>query len=295
LRYEGVSPAGRHGLHALDWGRRSARRVLVCAHGYSGNAHDFDFLARELARDTRVICPDVAGRGASDRLPSPFAYHFTQFLADFRALLAHIDADQVDWVGTSMGGLLGLLLAAEPKSPIRSLVMNDVGAFLPTDALMRIARNLRAPARFATLAEVEAHLRHTHRDWGEIDDVQWAHLVRHGARRVEGGWQLHYDPQIAQVFGPLPLVSGLHFWSAWHRARCPVLLVRGERSEVFPRWVAATMLDVKPQAELVEVAGAGHAPALMSRDEIAMVAEFVAGARTVRTRAIGQGRDAAAA
>ena len=267
---------------------------MVCAHGYSGNARDFDFLARELAGGARVLCPDVAGRGESDRLALPLAYHFPQFLADFRSLLAYAEVDEVDWIGTSMGGLLGLLLAAAPASPVRRLVMNDVGAFLPAGALARIARNLRAPERFATHAEVEAHIRHAHRDWGDLTEAQWAHLVRHGARRAEGGgWRLHYDPQIARVMQPLPFVSGLYFWDAWYRVQCPVLLIRGERSEVFPSWVAQAMLDTKPQAELVEVADAGHAPALMSASQIATVAKFLGGTRTASAPAIAPRRAAA--
>jgi pimeloyl-ACP methyl ester carboxylesterase len=259
--------------------------VVVCAHGYSGNAHDFDPLAGELAQAARVICPDVAGRGQSDWLAAPFGYNFTQFLADFRSLLAHIGVDAVDWIGTSMGGLLGLMLAAQARSPIRSLVMNDVGAFVPLEALRRIAGNLHAPERFASLAEVEAHLRRTHADWGEITDAQWASLVRHGARKVEGGYRLHYDPRIAQVVQPPPFAPGLYFWSEWYRVRCPVLLVRGEHSEVFPPSVAAAMVAAKPGTERVEVAGAGHAPALMSAAEIATVREFVESAGEARALA----------
>lgn len=175
-----------------------------------------------------------------------------------------------------MGGLLGMLLASEPRSPIRSLVMNDVGAFVPGGALAAIARNLRAPSTFATRAEAEAHIRWTHRDWGEITDAQWAHLVRHAIRKSEdGGYRLHYDPQLAQTLPPLPFVPGLSFWSAWYRVACPVLLIRGERSEVLPASVASAMLASKPQAELVEIAGAGHAPALMSAPEISAVREFL--------------------
>jgi pimeloyl-ACP methyl ester carboxylesterase len=232
-------------------------------------------LARNLADEARVVCPDVAGRGESAWLPTPLSYNFAQFLADFRSLLAQTGAREVDWVGTSMGGLLGMLLASEPRSPIRSLVMNDVGAFLPGDALAAIARNLRAPARFATRSEAEAHLRRTHRDWGEISEAQWAHLVRHGTRKGDDGYRLHYDPQIAQAMHPLPFAPGLFFWSAWYRVPCPVLLIRGERSDIFPRSVASTMLASKPRAELVEVARAGHAPALMSKAEIAAVREFL--------------------
>ncbi len=253
---------------------------MVCAHGYSGNARDFDYLARALSTQARVICPDVAGRGRSTWLHTPLGYHFGQFLADFRTLLAHVGAKEVHWVGTSMGGLLGLLLASQPGSPIRSLVMNDVGAYLPLDALRHIGRNLEAPRRFASLAQVEDHLRRTHRDWGELTGEQWTHLVRHGSARTEDGYRLHYDPQIARVMGTLPFAPGLFFWDAWYRVRCPVLLIRGEHSEVFPAPIAATMLAVKPRAELVEIPGAGHAPALMSAAEIALVREFVIGAAT---------------
>jgi pimeloyl-ACP methyl ester carboxylesterase len=230
-----------------------------------------------------VICPDVAGRGESEWLPSPLSYHFGQFLADFRSLLVHVGVQEVDWIGTSMGGLLGLLLASQPSSPIRSLVMNDVGAFVPLDALAAIARNLEAPARFDTLAQVEAYLRHTHRDWGKIDDAQWKRLVRQGARRFEGGWRLHYDPRIARLAQPMPFASGLYFWAAWYRVRCPVLLIRGERSEVFPPEVAEAMLDSKPHAQLVEIPGAGHAPSLMAPSQIAIVRRFLEREATPRT------------
>lgn len=245
-------------------------------HGYSGNARDFDFLARTLARDTRVVCPDLAGRGNSTWLASPFEYHFGRFLADIRALLDRLRIDEVDWVGTSMGGLLGLMLAAQAGTPIRRLVMNDVGAYLPLEALRHISANLQAPERFATLAEAEAHLRHTHRDWGDLTAAQWKHLAVHGTRRAEGGYRLHYDPQLAWTLQPPPFTPGLHFWSAWYRVRCPVLLLRGEASDVFPASVAATMQDIKPGTQVVELAGCGHAPSLMTPAHIAIVREFIA-------------------
>lgn len=223
----------------------------------------------------RVICPDVAGRGESGWLATPLQYHFGQFLADFRTLLAHLGVTEVDWVGTSMGGLLGLMLASQPGSPVKSLVMNDIGAFVPLDALQQIGRNLRAPESFATMADVEAHMRRTHRDWGDLTDEQWNHIAVHGARKTPAGYRLHFDPQIARLAQPLPFSPGLYFWDAWYRVRCPVLLLRGERSEIFPPSVASTMIDIKPRARLEEIAGAGHAPALMSGDEIGLVREFL--------------------
>lgn len=258
------------------WGRRNNRRVLLCLHGYSGNGRDFDELARAVSGSYRVVCPDTAGRGRSAWLRHPLQYHFGQFMADLRSLLAELDADEVDIVGTSMGGLLGMMLAAQPASPVRSLVMNDVGAFLPPDALRAIARNLEAPATFASLAEVEAHMRHTHREWGQLTDAQWKHLAIHGSRREGDGYRLHFDPAIVTAARPIPLSPGFFFWDTWYRVRCPVLLLRGEESRVFPRHVADTMLEIKPQAQLVEIADVGHVPALMSADQIGIVGAFLA-------------------
>ncbi len=269
--------AGFHELHYTDWGRRSHRRVIVCAHGYSGNARDFDHLARELSGDARVICIDVAGRGESAWLASPVGYHFGQFIADIHSLLAHLELKEVEWIGTSMGGLLGMLLASQPSSPVTRLMMNDVGAFLPMEALQAIARNLEAPDSFATLDAVEAHMRHTHREWGELTDEQWRHFAVHGSRAANGAFRLHFDPQIARVARPMPFTPGLFFWDAWYRVRCPVLLLRGEHSQVFPESVANTMLDAKPAARLVEISGCGHVPALMSQDQVRVVRDFLDG------------------
>jgi pimeloyl-ACP methyl ester carboxylesterase len=291
LYWHGLGPTGHHRLHATDWGSKRAARVVICVHGYSGNGRDFDELARALSSEARVICPDIAGRGESDWLPIGLSYNFPQFLSDLRGLLDEIDADEVEWVGTSMGGLIGTLLAAEPGSRIKRLVLNDVGAFVPTDALAEIARNLAAPERFATLAELAAHLKHTHRDWGPISESQWADLARRHARRVGGGYALHYDPRIAAIARPPPLLPGLSLWSAWYRVRCPVLVIRGESSRILPRAVVDAMRAVKPQTRYAQIEGAGHAPSLMAPGQIALVAEFLRDGAT-RSRATAAARAA---
>lgn len=283
-----MGPWGFHRLHALDWGDPRSRRVVVCVHGYSGNAHDFDYLARRLARHARVICPDIAGRGESARLPEPFAYHFPQFLSDLRAMLAEIGADRVEWVGTSMGGLLGLILASEPPSPITRLVLNDIGAFVPGEALRVIGRDLRAPSRFPSLDALGAHVRRTHREWGPLSGEQWSHLIRHAVRvRADGRHSLHYDPALARLMQFPAFAPGLSLWSAWARVNCPVLIVRGARSAILPRDVVAKMRDTKPDTEVIEIPDAGHAPSLMSPQQIAPVARFLERARP-RSRALPQ-------
>ena len=253
--------------------------MVVCAHGYSGNARDFDFLAGRLVRDkgTRVIAIDFPGRGDSQWL-TPLEYNFPQFVADARTLIAQVDAKEVDWIGTSMGGLLGMMLAAQASSPIRRLVMNDVGAFLPADALRSISRNLEAPESFRDLAAVETWLRHTRAQWGPIAGSEWSAMAKHQSRPLRPGareLRLHYDPRIAQVARPMPLSPGLFFWDSWYRVRCPVLLLRGETSEVLPANVARTMVDIRPETRLVEVPGCGHAPSLMADSHVALVGDFL--------------------
>jgi pimeloyl-ACP methyl ester carboxylesterase len=267
-----------HELHYAEWGDPAAARVVVCAHGYSGNARDFDYLASRLAGEgARVLAIDFPGRGDSQWLSS-LEYNFPQFLADARTLIAQLDAKEVDWIGTSMGGLLGMMLAAQASSPIRRLVMNDVGAFLPAEALRAISRNLEAPESFPDLAAVEAWLRRARAQWGEIDDAQWSAMARDQSRPLRPGapeLRLHYDPRIAQVARPMPLSPGLFFWDSWYRVRCPVLLLRGEASEVLPANVAKTMVDIRPDTQLVEVPGCGHVPSLMTEAQVALVSDFL--------------------
>jgi pimeloyl-ACP methyl ester carboxylesterase len=252
--------------------------VVVCAHGYSGNARDFDYLARRLAAEARVICIDFPGRGDSEWPASSLEYNFPQFVADARTLLARLRVREADWVGTSMGGLLGMMLAAQASSPVRRLVMNDVGAFLPMDALQAISRNLEAPETFASIEEVEAYLRKSRSEWGPIADEEWRASAIAQSRPVKPGsatLRLHFDPRIAAVARPMPLTPGLFFWDSWYRVRCPVLLLRGELSRVLPENVARTMLDIRPQARLETLPGCGHVPSLMTDEHVALVRNFL--------------------
>jgi pimeloyl-ACP methyl ester carboxylesterase len=222
-----------------------------------------------------VICIDVAGRGESGWLGSPLEYHFGRFLSDIDALIAHLGVREIDWIGTSMGGLLGLLMAARPGSPVRSLVMNDIGAYVPLGGLLQIAGNLEAPQRFANLDEVEDHLRHTRSEWGEIPDEEWKRMALHGSRVDGDGLRMHYDPQIARLMRRVPLGSGLFFWGPWSQVSCPVLVMRGEDSHILPRSVAAAMASSKRGTRIEEIPGCGHAPSLMAESHIEIVRDFM--------------------
>ena len=277
MRTQELRCLGPHGFHRMTyygWGDVANPRVVVCVHGLTRNGRDFDTLARALALQFRVVCPDVAGRGLSQWLGHKQDYGYPIYLADMAALIARTGAEQVDWVGTSMGGLIGMMLAAQPETPIRRLVVNDIGPFVPRAALERLALYVGKAPRFATLDELERYLRMVMLPYGALTDQQWHHLATHSSRQSDdGSFGMCYDPAIADAFaGPLQDVV---LWPIWDAIRCPTLVLRGRESDLLLRETAEEMTRRGPQAQLVEFAGIGHAPALMADDQIAVVREFL--------------------
>jgi pimeloyl-ACP methyl ester carboxylesterase len=222
-----------------------------------------------------VICPDVTGRGRSEWLKDPANYGYPQYMSDMTALIARLGVPQVDWIGTSMGGLIGMFLAAAPNAPIRSLVVNDVGPVLPRAALLRIAEYVGRDDRFPDLAALEAHLRSIHASFGPLTDPQWRHLAQHGHRfHADGRYGLAYDPGIA--LNVRAAVRDWDFWASWEGITCPTLVLRGAQSDLLSEGVADAMSKRGPKADLVTFEGIGHAPALMSNDQIETVAQWLA-------------------
>jgi pimeloyl-ACP methyl ester carboxylesterase len=280
----GVSAAGFHRIHYTDWGSPDAERVVVCVHGLTRNCRDFDFLAQALAADFRVICPDVAGRGRSDWLANKADYGYPQYCADLTAVIARATAGgkprKVYWVGTSMGGIIGMLLASRSGSPIERMVVNDVGALVPKAAVERIAAYVGKDPHFRTLEELEALVRLVLAPFGALTDAQWRHLTVTGARQhADGSWGLAYDPGIAEAFRKAP-PADVDLWAYWDAVRCPTLLLRGAQSDLLERDTALKMTRRGPQARLVEFEGVGHAPALMADDQIRTVRDFLLEHRT---------------
>ncbi len=280
-------------MHYTDWGDAENPRVLLCVHGLTRNCRDFDFLAKALARDFRVVCPDITGRGKSDWLNRKEDYDTPQYLADLTALIARVtalpgspdgaadvsahrtDARPIYWVGTSMGGVLGMRIAALPRSPVRRLVVNDVGPLIPRAALERIAAYVGTDPRFKTFAELETCVRQISAPFGPLTDAQWHHLTLHGAKQHDdGSWGMCYDPAIALPFRSGPL-QDIDLWNYWDKIACPTLVLRGAKSDLLLRETAEQMQQRGPRARLVEFAGIGHAPMLMAQDQIAVVKEFL--------------------
>lgn len=270
---------GLHRMAYWEWGDPLDERVLVCVHGLARQGRDFDTLAQALCSHYRVVCPDVVGRGQSDWLADPMGYSIPTYVADMVTLLARLDAAQVDWVGTSMGGLIGLGLAALPDSPVRKLVLNDVGPTIQPEALQRIGTYLGLPVHWATLDEAADALWAISQGFGPHTREQWLALTRPQLKPHGEGYKPHYDPGIAIPFRlitpELARAGEAALWHSWDALRIPVLLLRGAQSDLLSEGTAQAMTQRGPRARLVEFAGVGHAPMLVQPDQVDAVRSFL--------------------
>ncbi|QLQ24967.1 MAG: alpha/beta hydrolase [Dechloromonas sp.] len=271
-----VSPSGLHRMAYTEWGARENPRVLICVHGLTRNGRDFDMLAQALAGDYRVVCPDVVGRGRSGKLRDPSGYGIPQYVADMVTLIARLDVDSVHWVGTSMGGMIGMALAAQESTPVRRLVLNDVGPLVTVEALERIATYVGTDPTWATLDEAMAYIRFIGAPFGQLDEVQWRHLTEFSVgQRPDGRWGFVYDPLIAAPFKAAFNGQPIDLWPLYEGVRCPTLVIRGAESDLLTRDTWQQMGERGPRAKLAEIPGVGHAPMFLSADQIAVVREFL--------------------
>jgi pimeloyl-ACP methyl ester carboxylesterase len=271
-----ASPAGLHRIAYREWGDPRNRDVLVCVHGLTRSGRDFDELARALCAQFRIVCPDVAGRGDSDRLADPKLYSWAQYVADMVTLIARLDVETVNWLGTSMGGFVGMALAAQAASPLKKLVLNDAGPVIGKASLERIANYIGQAPSFATLDDAEKYIRTISAPFGPHSDAQWRFLTETWVRRSEdGSWRPHYDTRIAEAYRATMPEKDLEIWPIYDAVRCPTLLIRGEQSDVVSRQTAAEMARRGPKAKVVELPGVGHAPTLLHPAQIAVVRDFL--------------------
>jgi pimeloyl-ACP methyl ester carboxylesterase len=269
-----------------EWGDPANTRVLVCVHGVTRVSGDFDALARALSDRYRVVCPDVVGRGRSGRLRDPALYVIPQYVADMVTLIARVtangDDEGVHWFGTSMGGLIGIGLASLEDSPIRRMVINDIGPVLDPAAMARIGDYIGQPIRFKTFEDGVTYVRMVSTPFGPHSDAEWDKLARDVLVQLpDGQWALHYDLNLAAPFKALTpeqvARDQAQLWAAYDAIRCPTLLVRGEQSDLLSRATAEEMTRRGPRPALKEIAGVGHAPTFVQPAQIALAREFLTG------------------
>jgi pimeloyl-ACP methyl ester carboxylesterase len=266
-----LGPHGFHRVHYTEWGDSENPKVLVCVHGLTRNCRDFDDLAAVLAKTHRVICPDMPGRGLSDWLEHKEDYNTATYQADIAVLIGRLNVDELGWIGTSMGGLIGMALAARAGSPIRRMLVNDIGPEISQHAQDRIVQYLGGNPVFQSLASAERYFRTIHAPFGPLTDQQWKRLTLNSVKpHPDGSHRLHYDPGIAEAFKTYRK-SASPLWDIWDQIRCPVQIFRGSESDLLSEETAQAMLTRGPASSLTEFPGIGHAPSLMSEDQIAAV------------------------
>jgi len=269
------STGGLHQLAYTDWGNKENPDILICSHGLTRNKHDFDALARKLSSKRRVICFDLPGRGESDWLNNKLAYDYNQYTVDALMVIARTGAKKVDWLGTSMGGLLGMALASLENSPIKTLILNDVGPFIPKTALMRIADYVGKLPYFDTANELEGYIRTIYAGFGKLTNEQWKHLLRYGQRRLDNGQvTLNYDPDISLAFSNKPL-EDIDLWPVWNSIQQRTLIIRGENSDLLEQSTAEKMIASHANSELLEILNTAHSPALMNDTDIGLIEHWL--------------------
>ena len=271
-----ASPAGLHRVAYLEWGDPENDRVLVCVHGLTRCARDFERFARTMVDRYRVVCPDVAGRGESEWLADPMLYAVPQYVADMVTLIARLDVESLHWVGTSMGGLIGMVLAAQNGTPVARLVLNEAGPVIARASLERIASYLGVWPPMPSIEAAEQYVRAVSASFGPHTDAEWRFLTESVVRKnPDGGYRMHYDPRIAEPYRKVLPEKDLELWQYYDAIGCPTLVLRGEHSDLLTRETCAQMAQRGPRARIIEIAGVGHAPTLMQDSQIAAVRSYL--------------------
>ena len=273
-----TSPDGPHRMAYHAWGNPNNPKVLVCVHGLTRRGSDFKTLAQAMSNDYYVVCPDVVGRGDSDRLKNPMLYAVPQYVADMASLIKHLGVAQVDWFGTSMGGLIGMVYASMPKNPIRRMLINDVGPRIEPEAIKRLGSYVGQPFTFNNRADALQRLNEICASFGSHTPEEWE--IYNGPMLVQkdGLWVMHYDPDISVPFAsvnPIMAKAGeMAMWHAFKQIHIPMLIVRGGESDLLSAKTVAEMCKVNPYIRSIEIPGVGHAPAFVKSEQVALAKEF---------------------
>ncbi len=270
-----LTPQGFKNMAFLEWGDKRSENALICIHGFSRNSHDFDFLARELQSYFNILCPDLLGCGESHYLKTPNSYSFSQYMNDISSLFARINASSIHILGTSLGGIIGMMLAAQPNSPIKSLTLNDVGMIIPSTAFNRQALYAQNDNKFDSLHEAKRYFQTILSTSGIHDHKHWDHITQFGIwRDDEGSFRLAHDPAIGQSFKQSSGAS-LHLEAYWKEITCPIHIIKGEDSDFLTNDILNRMLSIQKTAWVSTVKDCGHAPSLMPPEQIKLVKEWL--------------------
>ncbi|MBN3755925.1 alpha/beta hydrolase [Paraburkholderia sp. Tr-20389] len=276
-----ASPAGLHRIAYTEWGAPDNPRVLVCVHGLTRSGRDFDRLAAALSSVYRVVCPDVVGRGLSSWLVNPAYYGIPQYVGDMVTLVARLGVESVDWFGTSMGGLIGMAFAGLKDSPVRKMIVNDVGPHVEPASIERIGSYLGQPVSFATQQEAIDHAALLAESFGPLTPDEWREINTPLVHERDGVWRFRYDPRIAEPFRQttpeLAALGEAALWQSFAAIEGPVLVVRGEQSDLLSRETVAQMIAKGRNVASVEIPAVGHAPAFLSADQIDIAKRFFLG------------------
>jgi pimeloyl-ACP methyl ester carboxylesterase len=269
-------PGGTHRMMYTDWGREDNPFVLICAHGLTRNGRDFDYLAQAMSAKYRVICPDIVGRGGSDWLPTASDYQYSTYIKDMLYLIEKLQLKNITWLGTSMGGILGMQLAAQHPDCIQRLIINDVGAKIPKLALQRIYNYLHSSGRaFNSLSAIETHLRHIHAGFGDLLDQQWRQLAINSHYVVDGVYYLAYDPQIRDNFANY-IQQDIELWEVWQAIKAPILAIHGSDSDVLTAEILLQMKQLQPKLNIIHCIRIAHAPSLMEVNQVNAIKNWLA-------------------
>jgi pimeloyl-ACP methyl ester carboxylesterase len=288
----GLSEEGFHKIAFTEWGALSGRPVVICVHGLTRHSRDFDSLAHYLSiRHNHVFCPDIVGRGDSDWLKNPLHYTYEQYLADMNAMVARTQAREVNWIGTSMGGLIGMMLAALPYSPIKCLILNDVGPHIPVNAIARLAKYAGPDPHFPSLAVAKQFYKNVYADFGDLTEPQWDHFTETSVREITPGQFISkFDQGVKTsharnnlgwrlLFHPHKALEGtfldVDLWDIWQKITCPVLVIHGENSDILLPSTIEKMQRLHPNTNVIEIANTGHAPALLELSQHEMIDEWL--------------------
>lgn len=280
--FDAPNPHGAKGTHRLaiyEWGSPDSPAIL-CIHGLTRNGRDFDFLARRLCSEYRIVCIDVAGRGKSENFSDIRWYENGVYMQDILAVAEWMNIPTFDWIGTSMGGIIGMMVASLVPGKITRLILNDIGALIPLEGLFRIMQYVGRKPKFDSFDEAERYLRAIMAPFAVTDDLHWRHIFDHTfIRHDDGSVTLAYDPNIGEAsrlaVNSMETLSDVSLWMLWENIKCPVLILRGGDSDILPAEVAKKMVQTHANSTLLEFKGVGHAPTLFDNAQIQPVVDWL--------------------